>query len=91
MAHKPRRIVRTTEFDEQCAALGPVDRMDEALEAVEWAIATNPDVFPVVVGTKVRVAKMHIEPPLRIAFEFNDETAVLLEIERVPLDDMGLP
>ncbi len=64
--------------------------MDEALRAIEWAIATKPEIYPVVLGSDVHVAKTRTSPPLRIAFAYNDETAALLEIEPIPLEDIGL-
>jgi hypothetical protein len=52
-------IVRQDAFEECCSQLGKsIRRIDEYLEAVEWAYMRNPEAFPQIPGTNVRVVRI---------------------------------
>lgn len=54
-----------------------IQRLDEALTGVEWALSTNPEVYDVVKGTvSTRLLKTDALgglPPLRIWFRINED------------------
>ncbi len=76
----------------QLEALGNIKYLDEALEAVVWILSNNPEIYPVVPGTKrLRIAKTKsyereaiMIPPLKIWFSIETDQIVLLRaIEQV--------
>ena len=72
------RTVRRSEFFEAAARRIQADqrRFDEAIESVEWSIAADPFIWPLVPGTPFRLAitrPVPGVPSLRIAFTVDDE------------------
>ena len=85
----PRTLVHSHLYTSQLQSLGDLRRLDEALTGVEWALATNPEIYPVVDGTNVRLLKTDLLgglPVFRIWFEISDDGQVvsLLYIEPIP-------
>ena len=79
-------------FTAQLEALDSIKYLDEALEAIMWALSNNPEIYPIVPGTKrLRVAKTKSYergivtiPPLKIWFSVEtDEIVLLRSIEQV--------
>lgn len=91
---RARTIRRSHEFDEQAARVeSDARRFDEMMEAIEWALATDPYQFPLVPGTAFRVVRTEEFSGtlrLRIAFTVSDddETISLLAISRAV--DLGV-
>src|SRR5262249_12484859 len=53
-----RTLRETPEFAEHMDALGDIKQIDEALNAVTWALATDPQQFPAIPGTSgLRLAR----------------------------------
>jgi hypothetical protein len=72
-----------------CARLHrDVRRLDDHLRAVEWAIATNPEVCAPIPGTPFRIVKTRIVPTrtsLRVAFTVDDDnTCTVHSVGRDP-------
>jgi hypothetical protein len=83
-------IVESDLFSKQLEDLGALPRIDEALRAVSWALAINPQVYAVVPGTKrLRLAKTdgfvfadgNSIPPLMIWFTIEHDHVLLRSIE----------
>lgn len=81
----PARTVREAkEFTEQLQSIGDIERLDDALRGVYWAVATNPEEFAGVVGSVRLVKTIRIGgvPALCIRFRVVDEDLVeLLHVE----------
>jgi hypothetical protein len=86
-------LVETEDFAEQLTALGELERLDEVLRVITWALATCPEDYPIIPGTqRLRVAKTNyvewaggIVEALRIWFIIEkDQTVLLLAIEKIP-------
>jgi hypothetical protein len=76
------------------SALHPsIQRCDEVLEGVEWAIAHHAERQTEVPGTTLRVIRTRPFPdipPLRIYFQIDDaDTCTLLAIEVIESPDTG--
>lgn len=77
-------LVEAHLYTESLGKLGNVERLDEALTGLLWAISRRPDDFPVVSGSKtVRVAKSEYlkvddaeRRKLRIFFRIHDVNCV---------------
>jgi len=69
-----------------------VRRMDDILEAITWALSTNPRrFFRVIPGRNLWIAKTDPfpgAPRLRIWYTFDETRVTLLSIERVADDDL---
>lgn len=83
---EPLRTIRQEpKFDEEIKALGiSCQRLDEILEAIGFALARAPEVFPQVPGTRVSILKTAVypgAPSLRVFFTYNDEEVHLLMVE----------
>lgn len=81
-----RSIARDPLFESQLESLHPSPaRCDEAIAAVEWALALNAEHFPAVPGTRFRLVKTRPFPdipPLRIFYTVDDEhTCTLRALE----------
>lgn len=88
---KQRQVLETHWFTHQLAQIGPIDRLDEAIAAVQLTLTENAEVWPVVKGfQKIRIAKTKAiddVPALNIWFMITDDDAVLmLYVEPVPVD-----
>ena len=65
-------------------------RLDEALAGLEWALSNNPEAFPLLDGTKLRMAPIAPAPDvpeIRIWFTFDDRTVNVLCAEEYEEDD----
>ena len=89
-----RTIIYSREFEEQSKLIQPdARRLDEQLASVEWAIATNPEAFPQIPGTILRMIKTDPfpdAPPLRVFFSIDDDdhcTAQWIEIIEEDITD----
>ena len=82
---KAREIKETPPYSTQLAALGNVKRLDDALKGVMWSLATKPEEWEQIPGTRLRLAKTDAfadaPPRLRIWFTIDDDTVILLRIE----------
>jgi len=83
-----RELVEDPVYTSQVENLGYSDeQLDAALDAVAWALSTNPEHYPVIQGTqRLRVAKTdHYSrdnvwiPPLKVWFTIEDDDHVLLK------------
>lgn len=85
-----RQVLETRSFTEQLARIGPIDRLDEALAAVQLILTENAEVYPVLKGyTKTRLAKTNAVddvPALNIWFmiDEDDDKVILLYVEPIP-------
>ena len=85
-----RQVLETRWFTEQLAAIGPIERLDEAVAAVQLILTNNAEVYPVLKGyKKTRLAKtraLHDVPALDIWFliEESTDSVLLLYVEAVP-------
>lgn len=72
-----RDIRRHALFEDGARALqSDAKRFDEQMIGVEWAIATNPEKYPLIEGTNVRVVKTEPwpgAPVLRVIFRIDDD------------------
>ena len=62
-------------------------RLDDILWGVTFTIACRPNLFPIVQGTDIHIAKTDHAPdapPLTVYFKEHDENIVLLDIEVTP-------
>jgi hypothetical protein len=81
-----RTLIETDLFMAQMADLGYGRYVDEALEAITWAVSIAPEEYPIIPGTKdLRVAKSRwyeregiIVPPLKVWFRILDDDRVEL-------------
>ena len=96
----PRRTLRTIvdepTFVRQRSLVSPdIERFDEAMEGVIWALAREPEQFPIADEQRqIRVAKtigsFHGLPPFRVFFIIRDDTKVhLLWVEATLLETEG--
>lgn len=70
----PLGLRRSAIFDEAGAALvGGLERLDEALAGLEWSIAHQPELYPLVPGTLLRVAKLAMPGGAILAVYFTIE------------------
>jgi hypothetical protein len=85
-----RQVLETHWFTEQLAAIGPIERLDEALGAVQLILTENAEVYPVVRGSRrTRLAKTKAVdevPALNIWFMIDDDDSavLLLYVEAIP-------
>jgi hypothetical protein len=90
-----RSIIREHKFEELCKEVHPsVPRMDEHLEAVEWALSCDPLQFPEIPGTRLRQIKTAAVgdiPGLRVLFTVEEKTCTLrwVEVDPDALDTFG--
>ena len=59
-------------------------RRDEIMEALGFALARHPEIFPSVFGTSLSVAKAVLypnTPPVRILFAYNEERVSLIGLD----------
>lgn len=88
-----RQVLETQAFTAQLGQIGAIDRLDEALAAVQLILTENAEVYPVLNGyEKTRLAKTKAVdevPPLNIWFVIDDdnEHVLLLYVESVPAAD----
>jgi len=87
MTYRLRELVEDPVYTSQLENLGYSDeQLDTALEAVAWALATNPERFPVIKNTqRLRMVKTYPYsrddawiPTLKIWFTIEDQNHVLL-------------
>lgn len=87
-----RQVLETKAFTEQLGKLGDIERLDEALAAVQLILTENAEIYPVVRGyEKTRLAKTNAVddvPALNIWFMIDDDNdqVVMLYVEPVPVD-----
>jgi hypothetical protein len=71
-----REIIESSEFTQQLLTIGDVERLDDALTGVYWALSTNPEVYDVVRGFRdIRLLKTDAigdVPALRIWFRIDE-------------------
>lgn len=85
-----RQVLETRWFTQQLEAIGPIERLDEAIGAVQLILTYNAEVYPVLKGYKrTRLAKTKAVddvPALDVWFIIEDETnsVLLLYVEAVP-------
>lgn len=84
-----RQILESNSFTEELARIGDIQRLDEALGAVQLILSHDAEVFPVLKGlTKTRLAKTRAVddvPALNIWYEIDgDDCVVLMWVEPVP-------
>jgi hypothetical protein len=81
-----RSIVETQEFERQRLVVMPdIQRFDEIMRGVYWALATRPEAFPAV-GHDSNIHVLKTDeftgvPRLRIFYRFDESTVHLLWIE----------
>jgi hypothetical protein len=49
-----RTLIHEPTYTQALSELGDIQRLDDALTGVEWALATNPEVYDIVKGTRAR-------------------------------------
>lgn len=82
-----RQVLETKVFTEQLATLGNIERIDEALAAVQLILTENAEVYDVVRGyQKTRLAKTNAVddvPALNIWFMIDDDdrNVIMLYVE----------
>ena len=87
-----RQVLETQAFTNQLSAIGPIDRLDEALAALQLLLTENAEVFDVLKGyTRTRLAKTRPigdMPSFNVWYviDKNDESVLLLYIEPVPAE-----
>ena len=82
-----RTLVETDDFTNQLHELGDLERLDDALTGVYWALSTKPEVYDPV-HRDIRVLKtdpLGELPALSIRFRIRDDTVELLHVE--PTED----
>lgn len=83
-----REIIDDPKFTAKLAQLGNIQRLDERLEGVLWALWLDAEDFPLVSpDATVRVAPIRAtgdEPPLSVWFEIEGPNVILLWIEPTP-------
>ncbi len=81
-----RTLVESELFKRQLESFGDVEWMDEALDAIAWALARKPEACPVIPDTAgLRVIKTlkyerngKVIPVLKVWFSIMDDSHVLL-------------
>jgi hypothetical protein len=73
-----RTLIHEATYTYALRALGlDIQRLDDVLTSVEWALSTNPDVYEVVKGTQsTRLLKTDALgglPPLRVWFRISED------------------
>lgn len=87
-----RQVFESRVFTEQLGKIGAIERLDEALGAVQLLLTNNAEVCPVLKGySKTRLAKTKAVdevPALNIWFMIEDETdsVILMWVEAVPAE-----
>ncbi|HLB12897.1 MAG TPA: hypothetical protein VJA25_03125 [Dehalococcoidia bacterium] len=80
---RARTVRRSELFEQNVSLIHPhAPRLDEQLRGVEWAVATNPEAFPTIPGTSLRLVKTDPfpgAPPLRVYFTIDDENTCTLQ------------
>ena len=87
-----RDIVEEPTFVEQANLISPdIERFDEIMDGVKWALARNPEMFPrVLEGMNLHIAKTDSWgdiPALRILFRYDDNETRLLWVEPIPHEE----
>lgn len=84
-----RELIESELYTFQCQQFGGIDRLDEALRGVYWALARDPEIFDKVPGTKnLWIAKTrHLPqwglPGFRIYYRIRHTSVELLAIEMI--------
>ena len=93
-----RDVIEESTFAEQASKItADIRRFDDAMEGIQWALAREPDIFPVVhEASNLRIAKTVAWgdlPSLRVFFTFDDNQTRLFWVEAIPLevDDSSPP
>lgn len=72
-----RELVESEAYTNALAGLGPMERIDDALTGVYWALSTNPEVYDVVRGFRdMRLLKTDALgglPAFRIWFRIDED------------------
>ena len=90
--HLPLRdVVEGPLFTEQVSKLtSDVRRFDDIMDGVVWALARDPERFPVVHEARnIRIVKTDAwgDTPLCVFFTFDDNQTHLLWVEPIPFDN----
>ena len=99
---RPRyRLVEAPAFLASAARIGEIRRLDEALEALTWALSFDPHQFPTVHGfDRLRVARTALYQwadgwiaPLRVFFAIDDSDlhVDLLALDVLPIAELEPP
>ncbi|MHB1006597.1 MAG: hypothetical protein ACYC3S_13285 [Chloroflexota bacterium] len=76
-------MARSHRFEDQAQSLHlEIRRLDEQLRGLEWVVANNPEYYPEVPGTKLRVAKTQgfpNAPRLRIHYTIDNAHVCTLQ------------
>lgn len=88
-----RTLIHEKTYAYALEQLGPdIARLDDALTGVEWALATNPEVYEVVKGTvRTRLLKTDALgglPPMRVWFHI-DEDGQHVHLEYIEVIEQG--
>lgn len=83
-----RSLRETPEFIEHCAAIGEMQHIDAALDALTWALTNDAEQYPIIPGTqRLRMARSKAYqrggiyiPVLKVWFVILDEHTVELRI-----------
>jgi hypothetical protein len=98
----PFKLVESAVYTACLSAIGDVERVDAALNALTWAIATNPNKYPLIPGfQRLRVGKTKsfvwdggVIPPLRVLFSIRPDalgTVDLWHVEMLEIPEQELP
>jgi hypothetical protein len=73
-----RTLIHERTYEHALAQLGTdIRRLDDALTGVEWALATNPEVYEIVRGTRfarlLKTEPLGGLPPLRVWFRIDED------------------
>lgn len=87
----PKSLVESSEFDKhKTQIMKDAKRLDDILWGVTFTLACNPELYPAVDGTEIRIAKTDPAPgapPLTVYFKEFEDKIVLLDIEITPEDN----
>lgn len=73
-----RTLIHERTYEYSLSELGSdIERLDDALTGVEWALSTNPEVYDVVAGTQqtrlLKTDPLGGLPPLRVWFYVDED------------------
>ena len=93
MNFQARTVVASSRFDGEAEAIfGEFQRADQAMQAIDWGIATDPERWSLIPGTQLRVIKTHTFPGAPAVVVFftidDDNTCTKQAIDLIPEEEL---